>query len=231
MPENSRVDRVLSVALTTAALVMAAVVVFREIVPAPVQASAGVRSTAPQYYEDWRILLPLSRQLGDSAGPVHLIEFGDLECPACRHFHSDVLPPLVKAFDGKLSVRYVHLPLRNHRFARPAALAAECAATWGRFGPFVEVVFAKQDSLGLKSWASMAREAGVADTAAFGRCVVTFRGVRLDSGAAVARRLGIAATPTIVVTGWRVPQPTFEELSRAIENIMAGRDPYPRSGG
>ena len=208
---------------------MAAVVVYREVVPRPIQASGASPSSGPQYYPDWQGLLHVARPIGDAVGPVHLIEFGDLECPACRQFHAEVLPKLKRRFGSKVNVSFVHYPLSIHRFARPAARAAECAASQARFGPFVEVVFANQDSLGLKSWTSMARDAGLGDSTTFARCLATIDAARVDSGVAVARRLGLNGTPTVIVNGWRVPNPSSEELPRAIEDLLSGRDPYPKA--
>ena len=58
----------------------------------------------------------------------------------------------------------MHYPLPTHRFAEPAALAAECAGEQGRFAEFVGAVYAGQDSLGLKPWWEYARIATVQDS-------------------------------------------------------------------
>jgi len=84
-----------------------------------------------------------------------------------------------------------------------------------------------QDSLGLKSWASFALSAGVRDTSRFNRCV-TQPGVpsQIQAGLDAGARLGVRATPTIVVNGWRFARPpTPIELSKAIDSIVAGRRP------
>jgi len=223
------VDRVVSIALATAALAVAGSVVYRELVPVSARLDAG--ASAPEtgkYFSDWRSLLGFVRYVGDSSSEVRLIEFTDLECPACRRFHEQILPELRKALGSTFSVGMVHLPLAGHRFAKTAAHAAECAADQGRFGEFVDLTMTKQDSIGLKSWGSFAQDAGVADEETFADCVTRPRlPPAVDSGVAAAARLGIHATPTVLVNGWHVPFYSVPEVTRVIRDIGAGRRPYP----
>jgi protein-disulfide isomerase len=119
------------------------------------------------------------------------------------------------------------LPLKIHRFARNAALAAECAARQDRFAAFVEVAYSRQDSIGLKTWESYARDAGVSHADAFSACLAESASSALvDSGIAASARLGIHATPTVMLNGWRVPDASQAELSRAIGELLAGRPPF-----
>ncbi|MGQ0765436.1 MAG: DsbA family protein [Gemmatimonadota bacterium] len=94
-------------------------------------------------------------RIGAPLAPVTVVEFTDLECPFCARFH-EVYRSLVVQHGANLSLVFVHFPLPSHRFAKPAAQAAECAAEAGRFAQFVDLVFQKQDSLGLLSFTSMA---------------------------------------------------------------------------
>jgi protein-disulfide isomerase len=53
----------------------------------------------------------------------------------------------------------------------------------------------------------------------------------VDAGLALAKRLELNATPTIVVNGWMFDSPPLEEeLTKAAESILAGKDPYSRKG-
>lgn len=226
---GNRLDRAVSVALATAALAMAAAVVYREFVPRVAGAMAGSATLqGGTYHQDWQDLLRFGRYIGDTGAPIQLIEFADLECPACRGFHLRTLPLLREEFGPQVGLAIIHLPLAIHRFARAAAQAAECAAEQGWFGPFVEVTFAKQDSLGLKPWSSFAEEAKVPDGEAFSQCIARPDTPPLvDSGMAAGRRLGIHATPTVLVNGWRVASPSAGELARVVKEISANRVPYP----
>jgi hypothetical protein len=81
------------------------------------------------------------------------VSFSDFECPYCRTFQSS-LDSVRHDRGNAISFVFVHFPLPMHRFARPAARAAECANTLGKFDAFQRVLFGKQDSLGLKPWGS-----------------------------------------------------------------------------
>lgn len=226
---GSGFDRAASVVVTTAALAMAAVVIYRELSPrtqAPVVTLADEKGGT--YDRNWGSLSAFVRYIGDSSSSVRVIEFTDLECPACRRFHEQVLPELRREFGAGFSLALIHLPLSGHRFARPAAYAAECAGDQGRFGQFVQAVFGKQDSLGLKSWTSFAEEAGVLEPERFAQCAAHSRSGIVDSGVAIARRLGINATPTLMVNGWYAMNPSAGELARVIREVRRNRKPYPR---
>lgn len=202
---------------------MAAAIVKREFFSPPTVALGGSASRAPTFNTQWREVLSYGIELGNPGSPVKLVEFTDLECPFCSRFHQSVLPAILEQFDGKVSAVFVHFPLDNHRFAQPAARAAECAGEQEAFASFVESVFAKQDSLGLRSWGSYAVDASVADTIRFNACLRTPNGLaRIAAGRAAAIRFGVRGTPGIMVNGWLFPVPPSEaDLSRTIAKVIA----------
>ncbi|MFQ5705625.1 MAG: DsbA family protein [Gemmatimonadales bacterium] len=192
------IEDTLSVALTLAAVVIATVVVWRQFGAAtPVQVS-----TEPEFYADWRALLPGGILIGDAAAPIKILEFADLECPFCRQFHQTALHEVKEELGAKVAVVFIHFPLEMHRFAKQAAKATECAEQQERFAEFVDVVFDKQDSIGLKSWTSYAREAHVPDSSEYIQCLNS-RGAfaRIVSGLAMGERAGIRSTRTVFVNG------------------------------
>ena len=76
----------------------------------------------------WNTLLDAGILLDgtSSSAPVTVVEFIDLECTACRQSHSAFMD-VKKEFGDSVAHLLVHHPLGNHRFAIPAARAAECA--------------------------------------------------------------------------------------------------------
>lgn len=132
-----------------------------------------------------------------------IVEFADLECPACRGFH-EALRTVMAAHPRELEVLLVQLPLPMHRFALPAARAMECADSVGKASAWAEVVLSAQDSLGLVGWGTLARRAGIADTSRIARCAISPTIYsRIENGRVFAARNGIEATPTIWVDGWQ----------------------------
>lgn len=214
-------ERTTTLALTGAAVVVAAVAVHREFSASRPTTSRPAASV--EYLSDWQDILPAGRAVGNPGAPIKVIEFMDLECPFCRLSYASVRTVLEKQPD--VAWVFVHMPLAMHRFARPAARAAECAARAGRFGEMVNAIYDRQDSLGLKPWRAYASDAGITDTAAFSRCVAETTGLqKVEDGVAVGRRIGITGTPTVLVNGWRFGQPpTDAELQRAIDDVRAGR--------
>lgn len=224
---KQKIDSFLSGVLTVAAVAMAVVVVRREFAtPAPPGAAIA---REPIFHDNWQEFLKLGVHGGNQSAPVRIIEFSDLECPFCRQFHTGALAQIKDEFNEKLSWTFIHLPLSIHRFAKPAAAAAECAAAAGRFWEFVDQVFNAQDSLGLKSWEAYAGEAGIADLPEFTRCrESTPAPARVAGGRDLADSLGIHGTPTVIVNGWQLPQPPSEqELTRIVTELLAGRSPFP----
>lgn len=218
---DSRFERFLSLTLTVVAIAMAATVVSREL--------RSFQSDSPQQpvlVDEWPDILRVSRAVEPGQFPIILVEFGDLECPACKVFHEATLPALRARYPDQLGVRFVHLPLANHRFARQAAVAAECAATHNAFGEFLSATFARQDSIGLISWTQIARSAGVVDMAAFNKCLAEeSTRAAVDSSRALADRLRIQATPTLMVNGWRIAGTSEAEITAVIESLPRGKKP------
>lgn len=201
-------------------------IVRREFFASP-PGAAPPADNAIDYEDQWEVLLRAGQVVGSREAPLNLMEFVDFECPACRAYHRGTLQEIRRKFGSQLSLIYIHSPLPSHRFARVSAQAAECAAAQDRFAEFVDLVFEKQDSLGLKPWDSFGKEIGAPDPEGFDRCttgVTSFP--RVDSGLALARQIGVLGTPTLLLNGWRFPRPPTErDFSRVADALLAGRKP------
>jgi protein-disulfide isomerase len=213
-------ERLMSLVLTLAAVAMAVTFVHREFF-------AASSASGPARVAGWTELLESSVLVGDSGAPVKIIEFMDLECPACKTFNESVRA-VRRKYPQEVAVAVVHLPLPFHKFARAGARAAECAHGQDRFDQFLNTVYDKQDSIGVKSWASFAADAGVRDLSAFRQCTSASEEVpRIEAGVALARKIQVAATPTVIVNGWRYRSPPSRgELDRVVAAILAGREPF-----
>jgi protein-disulfide isomerase len=219
----SRLDTVLSAGIAVAALVTAVAVVHREFGP---RQFANAIVAPPTLDAEWRHLLPAARLVaGDSTAPVQLVEFGDFECPFCRHFE-EAFQKVEQEHRSEVALWFIHFPLDMHKFAKLAAHAAECAGAVGDFNPMSRVLFAKQDSFGLKPWGEYAVEAGVSDIAGFESCFQNPSTMaRVDSGLAEGTRFAVRATPTILINGWRYSEPPSDSLNDIIERILSGGSP------
>lgn len=136
---------------------------------------------------------------GSTAASLVLVIFSDFQCPYCARFAQTTWPVIDKRFveTGRLRVAFVHLPLRIHPDAVPAAVAAECAGRQGQFWGMHDLLFERSPSLGagvLLSHASTLR----LDIRRFEACQ-TDAGV-LDFIARTrewTNQMGIHSTPTL----------------------------------
>lgn len=87
---------------------------------------------------------PKYRQLGPKDSKVLIVEFSDFECPACRYAEKP-LKDLLALYEGKVRFVFKHFPLRMHPWARPAAIAAECAGRQGRFWQYHDRLYERQE--------------------------------------------------------------------------------------
>lgn len=87
---------------------------------------------------------PSDRFKGNKESKVVLVEYSDLQCPACNYYY-----PLVKQlgeeFGDKIGIAYRHFPLPQHKNAKLAAQAAEAAGRQGKFWDMHNIVFDNQE--------------------------------------------------------------------------------------
>lgn len=77
-------------------------------------------------------------------GSITIVEFSDLQCPACRVVQ-EPLKQLLEKYKGKVRLVYRHYPLSTiHKNAIAAAQAAEAAHAQGKFWEMHDRLFEKQ---------------------------------------------------------------------------------------
>lgn len=217
-------DTIITAILVGCAVMTTFVVIRREFAPGM---TADARpEKKPIFVEDWLAYGAKGIRQGPENAPVQLIEFADFECPFCSNFHRE-LSVVRKRYPDQIALTYIHFPLPMHRFAVPAARAAECAYDQGRFERMQDLLFDQQNTFGLKTWSEFATDAGVPDLAAFEACTKNPRAVpRIEDGRALGSLLNIAGTPTLLINGWHLPKPpTTDELDRMIKRILSGQSP------
>jgi len=228
---GSFVEKALTVVLVVAAVLVAASAVKNAFAPSGL---GQVVNAETHFAEDWEEGIPIARRLGGNpASEIKMLILSDLECPACAGFHSRVVEPLLEDGGSELDIMFIHHPLSYHRQALPAAIAAECAVEVGAFKEWVSVVYAGQDSLGLKSWGGFAADAGIADTASFASCAGSAEApARIDEGIIYGDLVDLKGTPTVVINGWVFGNtPSAEELTEILAAIAAGEPPPGVSSG
>jgi protein-disulfide isomerase len=151
-----------------------------------------------EHVPDWRAHHRQGIRVGAADPVLSVVVFSDYFCPACRAAHSG-LDGFVDRHRDDVAVIWRHCPFMA-RSSETAAIAAQCADAQGEFERVHERLFVRSPFEPMPDWGILASELGVRDSENFVACAsdsATKELVRLDK--TVARRLGIRATPTIIV--------------------------------
>lgn len=146
--------------------------------------------------------------LGDPGAKVTLVEFGDLQCPVCKGYAEEVVPPVieskVRSGEAKLDFRNFTIIDEESTYAAAAAIAA---GEQGRGWDFVELFYRNQgiEATGYVTdefLTAVAEAAGVPDVEKWNGARVSDRVIdRVGAETAEAERLGFTGTPSFAVEG------------------------------
>ena len=173
---------------------------------------------------------------GPSGAPVTIFEFSDFQCPYCaRGF--DTMEELLRRYPDDVRFIYLHLPLPNHEWAKPAAIASVCAANQDdqAFWMLHDGYFRNQSQVTLANIIESSRgylQGSGIDMDAWARCASDATSSEyLDAAARVEESVmtaesvfGVSGTPGFFVNGRFLngarPIETFEAL---VKEIVAGQ--------
>ncbi len=161
-----------------------------------------------------------------------LVEYSDLQCPACKNFHDYITADLETTRSGQIDVTknitliYRHFPLKDlHPNSEESAWAAEAAAKQGKFFEYADKLFDTQaDWEGLDDprefFTTLAGELKL-DTEKFTQDMnsqeVKNR-VERDYQSGVS--YGVNATPTFFLNGQKLDNlRSFEEFRALLEQV------------
>jgi len=203
--------------LTLITLVLAALVV------------AGVL-IAPRLRPTTAAEIDLSGQplIGDPSAPVTMVVFEDFRCPGCQSFELNVMPDIRRDYveDGRVRVAYFNLPVVAPVAASEhVARVGECVfrqsneAFWDMKLP----LYRAQQQLGdARRTVELALTyAPGIDAGALDACLAeasSLQAVRDD--AALAVRLEVRATPTVIVNGVKVDSPAASAVRAALDAAL-----------
>lgn len=168
---------------------------------------------------------------GSRDAKLEIVEFSDLECPACKGKW-----PLVTAqmerFQGDLRHGMVSYPLTGiHPWSFRAAAATWCVADQAaeQLVPFKELFYSLQRDMEVSLVTTTALDfvAGNGlDEEAFRACYLRSPSLTsVHAQIALAQDLGIMSTPTYVVNGWMVQAPTEDWFPGFLDQLAKDREP------
>jgi protein-disulfide isomerase len=198
------------VKLGSAAAFLAVVAVAVLIVVSETQTEGGDTSIegVAQVERELRGIPQRGLTLGDPGAPVTLVEYGDLQCPACKAFAEEVLPEVIesKVRDGQARIEFRNFTIIGEE-SRPAAAAAIAAGEQGRGWSFVELFYRNQgfERSGYVTdefLTAVAEAAGVPDIERWQRERDSARLLgEVARQTAEAERLGLSSTPSFAIRG------------------------------
>jgi protein-disulfide isomerase len=161
---------------------------------------------------------------GNVNAPVTIVEYSDYECPFCNKFHP-TMKQVMDEYGDQVRWVYKHFPLDSiHSEARPAAIAAECAANLGgndAFWSFTDSLFENQTRLGDDLYKELAVDLGLS-ASAFDECYSSKATAdKVQEDYVEGQQMGVRGTPGNFVNGQSVSGAVpFESLKQVIDSQL-----------
>ena len=232
MPPSDMNDRATSARrarlLTLAAIVSTVCAVYVVLTRVRAEWLADTPGPRTETVEDWREYGLEGHRMGPANAPVTIVNFSDFECRFCAR-QAPALKVIRQRFGDQVAVVYRHVPGLTPEVGRPAAIASECAALNGFFEVYHDALFRQQDWLVLDPWITLAQEVGGADADEFASCLSDpAAAARVNRDTIAAAKLGVDATPTLLINGLKVVGYTpADTLAIYVEASLAAEERRP----
>jgi protein-disulfide isomerase/rhodanese-related sulfurtransferase len=169
-----------------------------------------------------RLVRADSHVTGNPGARLTVVEFGDIQCPACSRAE-EIARGVRNRYADRVRFVFRHFPLPSiHRYAQQAAEATECAAAQGKFWESLERFYQGQNDLRESALVGYAGDLGL-NVEQFRQCLASgAMAERVGRDAEDARALGLRATPTFFIGGRVVEGPMeLEVFSNLVEQELA----------
>jgi len=156
---------------------------------------------------------------------VTIVEFSEFQCPACKSFALQLVPDLMKKYEGKVQVVFKHYPLDFHEYALSAAVVAEeVKAQKGEeaFWKFHDLIYTSQEKLGPDFLSETAKGLGV-DMAKLAKVLAEENGKhkeRIKADIELGDKVGVEGTPFLYINGVLF-SPDADDLNELIDRQIA----------
>ncbi len=157
---------------------------------------------------------------GAEDAKVTIVEFSDFQCPNCQRA-AVVMQTLLAKYPGQLKIVYMDFPINPTGISRRISVGGVCADAQGQFWKYHDEAYNQQFTLTKDSPVAIAKKLAL-DEAAFKECL---SGAAADARVTVtfqeARRLGLAATPSVFVDGQPFPSRNlYRDLVKYIDQAL-----------
>ncbi len=171
--------------------------------------------------------VPGDHALGNPKAPVTVIEYASVACPYCAKFNETIMPEFKAKYIDTGKVRYVYRPMLTgvQTIAVSGERLAECAGK-DRYFAVIDAMmrgqreyyaYGESDVFARPILLRIAKSFGF-DEAAFDKCVADPAGLdALNARNDKYLESGVHSTPTIVVNGKELVDPSLKALSAAVD--------------
>lgn len=158
--------------------------------------------------------------LGKENAPVTMVVFSDFQCPYCGKVQP-VLEDILERNPDKVKLVFKNFPLRMHKYAKLAALAAIAAHKQGKFWQMHDALFADAKQLTKENIEKIARDIGL-DMKKFNKDLSSPAiKKKLNKDIIDAIKAGVGATPTLFINGHHAKSWRFDNLQKMIDRELA----------
>ncbi len=157
--------------------------------------------------------------MGKSDAPVTIVLFGDFQCSYCAKM-GEFFDQVFARYPDKIKLVFKNFPLRVHKYAVNAAMAALAADKQGRFWEFHDLLFKYSKQLNDKKVEEIARQLGL-DYELLNKDMnnpAIRRRLQQDMNDGI--RAGVTGTPTIFVNGRELKKRSLENISKLIDEAV-----------
>ena len=139
---------------------------------------------------------------------------------------------MLEKFPLQVKLVFKSFPLRKHKYAKKAAVAAFAARRQGKFWEYHDLLFENIDTLSDQKFRQIARELGL-DLERFEKDINDLKIVaRINQDIRLGAHMGVRGTPTVFINGRVSRARTLETLEAAVKDeLKKPRKPPGVSGG
>lgn len=162
--------------------------------------------------------------IGSKDAPVTIIEFGDIQCPACKQAQP-IVEKILETNADKVYFIFYHYPLSIHKNSKIAAQAAEAAAAQEKFFEMIHIQYAKQAEWAERpnpreEFRKYATELGL-NMDQFNKDMEDIQ-KPIEEDFALGNKAGVESTPTFFINGQKYPGVIQEDQLQQMINSQAG---------
>ncbi|MBI2634920.1 thioredoxin domain-containing protein [Candidatus Peregrinibacteria bacterium] len=171
---------------------------------------------------------------GDIASTVTLIEYSDIQCPACKA-REPFIKDILNEFGSHMRFVYRHFPLIGvHDKAQISAQATEAAGLQGKFWEMHDLLFERQQTWSLlgendakNTFISYAEELGLDKTKFENDLESDAAENFVNEDAASGNAARVKSTPTFFLNGQRITPQDYDEFRQLIRDAIEAASAVP----